>query len=195
MRQGADRSGEVREPQTPNTDGSMTQLPDAVARSEYPFVAQVRSVDRDKLLVQLVSSVWESMLELPILSREEQEDLDNDPRFRPALIGIVRITGAWEGAVAMSCRASFAAECGAMMFRKNPAELDPSEVTDAWGELVNMVGGNLKAMLPPVSQVSLPDVREHPTFSYREPESKVFNELTFACLGKRLRVTVLQKQD
>ncbi len=173
----------------------MTQLPDPVARSEHPFVAEVRSADRDRLLVQLVASVWASMLELPILPREEPEDLDNDPRFQPALIGIVRITGAWQGSVAMSCRPSFAAECGAMVFRKNPAELDPSEVTDAWGEPVNMVGGNLKAMLPPVSQLSLPEVRENPTFSFREPQTKVFNELTFACLGKRLRVTVLQKQD
>jgi hypothetical protein len=89
-------------------------------------MAQVRSVDRDKLPVQLVASVWKSILEAPDSPREELEDLDNAPRFRPALIGVVRITG----------------------------------------------------------DVLVPRIPE-----------KVFNELTFACLGKRLRVTMLQKQD
>jgi hypothetical protein len=40
-----------------------TRLPGATIRSW----AQVRSVYRDKLLVQLVASIWEPMLKLPIL--------------------------------------------------------------------------------------------------------------------------------
>ena len=34
------------------------------------------------------------------------------------------------------------------------------DVADAWGELVNMIAGNLKALVPPPSQVSLPSVVE-----------------------------------
>jgi hypothetical protein len=52
MRQGADRSGLVRGLLGANT-----------------FVAQVRSADRDKLLVQLVASILVPMLELPIFPR------------------------------------------------------------------------------------------------------------------------------
>jgi hypothetical protein len=48
----------------------------------------------------------------------------------------------------MSGAASFAAECAAIMYGRRAEELTPPEVLDAWGELVNMVGGNLKALLP-----------------------------------------------
>jgi chemotaxis protein CheX len=72
----------------------------------------------------------------------------------PALTGTMHITGAWEGTVAMSRAASFAAECGAVMHGRGATELTASEVLDAWGELVNMVGGNLKALLPPSSHLS-----------------------------------------
>jgi chemotaxis protein CheX len=82
----------------------------------------------------------------------------------------------------------------AVMDGRSAAELTSTEVADAWGELLNMVGGNLKALLPPPSQVSLPCVRVSPTYVYSEPEVRVLNQVTFACLGHRLRLTVLSRQ-
>jgi len=83
--------------------------------------------------------------------------------------------------VALSCPFSFAAECGAMMYGRPAAELAASEVRDAWGELVNIVGGNLKALLTPPCRLGLPSVEDAATYSYREPHSRVLNQLTFAC--------------
>ncbi|MCU0705946.1 MAG: chemotaxis protein CheX, partial [Fimbriiglobus sp.] len=38
------------------------------------------------------------------------------------------------------------------------AEVTPAELADALGELANMVGGNLKALLPDGCRLSLPSV-------------------------------------
>ena len=63
------------------------------------------------------------------------------------------------------------------MHGREPEALTDAEVRDAWGELVNMVGWNLKALVPPRSRLGLP---------------AVLSDVDFACLGPRVRLTVLQ---
>jgi chemotaxis protein CheX len=173
----------------------MRQSLDAVPQNQYPFALMMRSSDRARLLTQLVAAVWDSTLRFPILPRDDQHDPGQALDALPALTGTLRITGTWEGTVAMSCSPSFAAECGATMYGRSAAELTLTEVLDAWGELLNMVGGNLKALLPAPSRLSLPDVRESPTYLYSEPDARVLNQLTFACLGHRVRLTIVTRQS
>jgi hypothetical protein len=35
---------------------------------------------------------------------------------------------------------------------------------------------------------------ETPTYLYSEPDARVLNQMTFACLGHRLRLTILSRQ-
>jgi chemotaxis protein CheX len=160
----------------------------------YPFATLLRSTDRDRLLTQLVAAVWDSILSLPILPRDGSEDLDSHARPSPLLSGYVRISGNWTGSVVMRVPFSLAQECGALMYGRPAPELGSQEVCDAWGELVNMVGGNLKALLPPPTTLSIPDVRETETWLSREEGTTVLNEVTFACLGERMRLTVLKQR-
>ena len=41
-------------------------------------------------------------------------------------------------------------------------EVEPDEVADAAGELVNIIGGNLKTLLPTPSKLGLPEVARVP---------------------------------
>jgi hypothetical protein len=50
-------------------------------------------------------------------------------------------------------------------------------VRDSWGELVNMVGGNLKALVPPVSRLGLPTAHEREVFGYEEEDSRARRRL------------------
>ena len=81
------------------------------------------------------------------------------------------------------------------MHGREPGALTEAEVRDGWGELVNMVGGNLKALVPPISRLGLPTVRECEVFGYEEEESRLLNDVVFACLGQRVRLTVLQPRS
>ncbi len=105
----------------------MTATPD---HQEFPFAAGLGSTDRERLLVQLMASVWETILQLPILAREGLDE--DDPRDRA---------------------------------RPGPGDVDPY---GGAGWL-----GNWPAW-------------------WGEEGSRVLNDVVFACLGHRVRVTFLQ---
>jgi hypothetical protein len=161
---------------------------------EFPFAALLRSSDRERLLVQVMASVWETILQLPILARHGHDGDEARPEDLPLVTGRVRIAGVWEGTVALTGPWSFAAMCTAIMHGREVAGLTEAEVLDGWGELANMVGGNLKALVPPVSQLGFPSVHQQQNFGYEEEGSRVLNDVVFACLGQRIRLTVLQAQ-
>lgn len=156
------------------------------------FATMNRSSDRERVLVQLVAAVWHSILSMAILARDTTEDLDNQARHFPLLSGSVRISDTWEGSVVMCVPFSLARECGARMYGRMAEELSEEDVRDAWGKLVNVVGGNVKALLPPPSQLALPVVQEAWTWALPMEGTQRLNEVTFACLGERMRLTLLK---
>jgi hypothetical protein len=48
----------------------MTSIDRYAVSPEFPFASLFRSSDRERILVQLMTSVWETILQLPILARE-----------------------------------------------------------------------------------------------------------------------------
>ncbi|HEY8257075.1 MAG TPA: chemotaxis protein CheX [Gemmatimonadales bacterium] len=162
---------------------------------EFTFATALRAADRERVLVQLVAAVWDSILNTAILARDTAEDLDNQSRHYPLLSGSVRISGAWKGSVVMCVPFSLAREAAAHMYGRAAEDLSDDDVRDAWGELVNVVGGNLKALLPPPSQLALPEVQDTLTWTRQEAGATRLNEVTFACLGERVRLTLFRFPD
>jgi chemotaxis protein CheX len=75
----------------------------------------------------------------------------------------VEIVGPWNGAVVLTCGRSTAAELTRCMLAEHaPPVLDGEDIEDALGELANVVGGNVKAVLPGPSVLGLPDVGSAP---------------------------------
>lgn len=161
--------------------------------SEHPFSALIRASDREHLLAGILELVWDSTLGLPISLREHEES--GLPADEPITIGSVQVTGNWPCTVAIAAPRHLAAECAARFFDRPADELGDADIMDAWGELTNQVGGNLKALIAPPTHLSMPDVMQGATFTYRVPRTRVLNELTFACLGSRVRVTVLRPEE
>ena len=75
----------------------------------------------------------------------------------------VEIVGPWTGTVVLTCGADTAVELtGALLRGHAPAVLEDEDVDDALGELANVVGGNVKAVLPGPSVLGLPEVGSAP---------------------------------
>jgi Chemotaxis phosphatase CheX len=146
----------------------MTSIDHHPVSCEFPFASLLRSSDRERILVQLMTSAWETILQLPFLPRDAHEGDEVRSGDLPLLTGRIRIAGAWEGTVALIGPRPFATKCAAIMHGCQPETLTESEVRDGWGELVNIVGGNLKALVPPVSRLGLPTVLEREVFGYEE---------------------------
>ena len=72
--------------------------------------------------------------------------------------GAVRISGESQAEVAVWCGADFARRTASAMFGAEEADLTESDVRDAVGELANILGGTLKALLPGPSSLSCPVV-------------------------------------
>ncbi len=95
----------------------------------------------------------------------EDEVLVPVPGAMPAdvLSSWVDMTGPWTGTVVLTTGTRTAVELTeALLGAAAPPVLDDEDVADALGELANVVGGNVKAALPPPSILSLPRVGTAP---------------------------------
>ncbi len=91
----------------------------------------------------------------------EDEALVPLPAPLPArtLSSWVEIVGPWTGAVVLTTGCDTAAELTrALLGEHAPEEIEDEDVDDALGELANVVGGNVKAVLPGPSVLGLPGV-------------------------------------
>jgi chemotaxis protein CheX len=80
-----------------------------------------------------------------------------------ALSSWVDVVGPWTGTVVLTTGRQTAAElCRALLGPAAPELLDHEDVADAFGEIANVVGGNVKAALPGPSSLGLPEVGEAP---------------------------------
>jgi chemotaxis protein CheX len=80
----------------------------------------------------------------------------------------VDIVGPWTGSVVLTTGRQTAAElCRALLRDMAPELLDHEDVADAFGEIANVVGGNVKAALPGPSVLGLPEVGAAP--AVRDP--------------------------
>ena len=75
----------------------------------------------------------------------------------------VDVVGPWTGTVVLTtARETAAGLTRALLGDHAPDELEDEDIADAFGEIANVVGGNVKAALPGPSALSLPDVGEAP---------------------------------
>ncbi len=80
-----------------------------------------------------------------------------------ALSSWVDVVGPWTGSVVLTTGRQTAADLTrALLGETAPELLDYEDVADAFGEIANVVGGNVKAALPGPSGLSLPDVGSAP---------------------------------
>lgn len=135
---------------------------------------------------QVSSDIWTSIVGLDI----EPGELGAPTTRETTLTGFINVTGSWEGTVTLECPSSLAVAGASAMFGMEPDELGSEEIEDALGELTNMTGGGLKALLPSPCQLSLPTVVEGMAYRVKLPGSHLLREVAFACEGEQLVVRV-----
>jgi chemotaxis protein CheX len=75
----------------------------------------------------------------------------------------VDVVGPWTGAVVLTCARSTAEQLSRELLKEHaPSVLDDEDIEDGLGELANVVGGNVKAVLPGPSVLGLPEIGTAP---------------------------------
>jgi chemotaxis protein CheX len=113
-----------------------------------------------------VRDVWAATVGIELHPALRPADDDGapggDPGVRVAdevVTGWVAIEGTWEGTVSVRMAPPLAEVLAAAMFGVRPDELTRCEIEDAVGEVANMTGGGVKALLRGPCELSLPAVR------------------------------------
>lgn len=144
----------------------------------------------DGALQQITGLVWDTTLSLPLV--------EEDP-FRLAhergeiLAGVVRISGNWDGAVAVQCTRRMAAKLARVMFSLDGADPGTGEIRDALGEVGNMVGGNFKALLEEPNVLSIPEIHAAEDFRLHIPGMSQILQAAFRSEDEPIAVSVFQK--
>lgn len=95
-----------------------------------------------ELVVHATEEVFEKMIMSSISLKENEEFKIYDEGHITASIGFA---GQWDGFISIQCGESLAYLLAAQMLYADVSSLDGSEMRDALGEIVNMIGGKFKA--------------------------------------------------
>jgi chemotaxis protein CheX len=148
--------------------------------------------DFEPELTEITERVWNSLVTVALAPRQPGQP-GPVPGSR-TFTGCVQITGAWEGAVTVHCSEELAKRLTAAMFMVEVADTTPEEVSDALGELANMVGGNVKALLPEPCRISLPAVADGMDYRLSVPGARPVSAVTWTCNGEPLMVRLLERR-
>ena len=137
-------------------------------------------------IVEIAQEVWSSFLSLDLVPVDASTAALDGPR----LTGVVSISGGWQGTVVLECALPHAVAAAEAMFAAEPGSLSGDEVSDALGELTNMVGGNIKSLLPAPSALSIPSVAEGESYTVRVPGAVLVDRVALQSAAGLLHVSL-----
>ena len=140
-------------------------------------------------LCKFTRAIWESTLGLevhPIAGLTPAEDR------ACTLVGKVQITGTRQRTVCLECTEALAGKVARAMFGLDSEKPTPDEMRDAWAEITNVTGGNLKSLGCSHCQLSTPQVAEREQDLQETPKSSVLARQAFVCQGEPFVVTLLE---
>jgi chemotaxis protein CheX len=111
------------------------------------------------------------------------------------MVASVSISGGWSGHVVVSCSTSAAKHAAAAFLMMDATEVSYDDVADVMGELANIVGGNVKSMLPAASFVSLPHVVDGSESAVRWPACEQVTELSGTWKGEPISISMWKKHE
>ena len=145
-----------------------------------------------KEITQFTESIWSSMLGLMVQENLTGGEAMESCSSETSYVATVGISGEWNGAISVECSRTLAARAAAAMFQITPAEVSDEDLADSLGEMANMIGGNLKALLPAPSDLSLPKVESFDGEKFK-PTLSVITQASFECEGEAFKVYLLRQ--
>lgn len=139
----------------------------------------------EEQIAEITRMVFDTVLGLEAVPADDAAPATDEAGM---LAGAVRISGAFEGTVTVSCTSALASHAAAILFDVPDGAATDSDTRDALSELVNITGGNLKPLVPGPSTLSLPQIA-----SGRPPgDGKLLGRVRFDCMGQPVEVALLE---
>lgn len=141
----------------------------------------------DADLLAITEQIWASYLDL--------DGASPFVRLSPAapsadVCASVSVTGAWRGHIVVTCSMGAARNVAGALLGIDLEDVTPEDVSDAVGELANIIGGNVKSLMPEPSALSLPVVLVDGNVGW--PSAIEVGHLAGEWLGEPIAVQVLE---
>ena len=140
-------------------------------------------------LAEMVEQVWQSYLDPEGISPLIPNYDENQPT---EVHSSVSITGSWSGHVVYASSTAAARKAAAGFLAMDESEVSDEDLSDVLGELANIIGGNVKAMLPAGAMLSLPQVVLAPESATRYPSAERVSGLYGVWEGEPVSVSMWQ---
>jgi len=141
-------------------------------------------------ILEITETTWQAMLGLDIYLRALPASMGQVDGY---FTGKVEISGAWAGAVLLHGSRQLAAAAAAVIFSHEPGGGPEQDSMDAMYELTNIIGGNIKSLLPEPCVLSLPSVEATTEEHLEILGMERMSELLFDCQDQPLFVSVWQR--
>jgi chemotaxis protein CheX len=142
-------------------------------------------------LAEMVEQVWVSYLDPEGVNPLIPTGDEGQPS---EVHSSVSITGSWNGHVVYASSTAAARRAAAAFLAMEPDEVSQEDLSDVLGELANIVGGNVKAMLPPGSNLSLPQVVLAPESATIYPNAQRVSGLYGVWDGEPISISMWQSR-
>ena len=140
-------------------------------------------------LAEMAEQVWVSYLDPEGVHPLMQNGAVKQPTD---VHSTVSITGSWHGHLVYASSRGAAAKAAAAFLAMEPDEVGQEDISDVLGELANIVGGNVKAMLPAGCFLSLPTVVLAPDTASYYPAAERISGLYGSWEGEPVSISMWQ---
>ncbi len=122
--------------------------------TDFPMTTLMAQSQLASELVAIVGEVWDSFL------LGDVETLPAEMTPLPGLVtcAAVCLSGVWQGVLMVECSPEAALKLSCGLLGIEASEASEIDVADSLGEIANVIGGNLKNVLPAPTVMSLPVV-------------------------------------
>jgi len=144
-----------------------------------------------ELLAQAIDEFWQAMLGLELERCSCQYERGHDREF----LGTVSIMGEWTASLVVRLPEPLATAVTAAMFAMDVDDVGPEELSDAIGEIANVVAGALKGGLDADCRLSLPSVTEGSDLRVGIPGASLRQEACFTSGGHRFAAQVWVRNE
>lgn len=137
----------------------------------------------------IVQSILSTMLELEaipcVLSPTEKR--------QHQVTGCIQISGQWQGAVVVQSSDDLARTFAGRLLQESGDSLTEADIRDAFAEMTNMIGGNIKGQVPGPSLLSIPSVTTGQDFDFHLSSATTIRDLAIECHGETLRIMLFEE--
>ena len=152
---------------------------------ETVFEVETHQID----LARIVEDVFSTMLGMGAVLSAAADAPEE------CLTASVQFVGEWRGVVLLTCGAQLARRFTARLMQASSGAGEAAskdDISDTLGEVVNMIGGNLKSVLPVGVVLSIPSVIEGRDFALRICGGNEFKTNHFLCEDGAFEITLVR---